>query len=61
MQSEWTTNADPQLLFRPFEIRPLDRPVSMRGDDLSDELVLRFGDELEKGLEVDWRPIFTED
>ena len=32
----------------------------MRGDDRLNDLVLRFGDELEERLKVYWRPVFTE-
>ena len=33
----------------------------MRRDDVSNDLILRFGDELEECLEVYWGPVFAKD
>ena len=61
MLSEWATDPHKKLLFRPLKVGLRYGPVTTRCDDRSNDLILRFGDELEECLEVDWGPVFAED
>ena len=59
--SERATDSDVQPVLGPFKVRLGYMPVSMGRDDRLDDLILRFGGEVEEGLEVDRGPVFTED
>ena len=55
------TDADTQPFFGPHKPERRDGSVAVRRDDVFDDLILRFGDELEECLEVYQGPVFAED
>ena len=58
---ERATNNNMHTLFNPFEPSRRDGSIAARRDDVSNDFVLGFGDEIEKCGIVHWEAVFAED